>query len=344
MRSKGTKTSKGYWRIRVSVTDEFGRKKQKGFERKTLAAADNAAKVWEAAHGRFIPSTPQTGTLSDLFDYVEIAVWARTGERNLISMKSNAEKWKSAIGDVPVENLTAPVLTRVLDAMNLKSKSAIDKAVRAIRQAMDYAVSDLGWIAKNVADDLRKPKHEPEPKFIYEPITLAEYNRMVGLAGPRVQLLLRLTGECGLRPIDAMRARPEHLFTVRDRWMLNVPKSKTEAGKRNVPISDSLTKLLQSRTDTDWSGIKDPNEHIRKWWRENSKTRLYDLRGWCIDNWRRIGIPEQMRTYLAGHTNPKFTQTVYETLESPEILDAFFPSDTVVGQIVGKNLAEGENE
>ena len=49
---------------------------------------------------------------------------------------------------------------------------------------------------------------------------------------------------------------------------------------------------------------------------------MYDLRGWRSDEWRRAGIPDQVRTYLLGHVKPDFTQKVYETITTEDILNA----------------------
>jgi len=52
---------------------------------------------------------------------------------------------------------------------------------------------------------------------------------------------------------------------------------------------------------------------------------MYDLRGWCSDEWRRAGVPDQVRSSLLGHVSVKFTARVYETITAPDTL-AYFPA------------------
>lgn len=323
MRESGTKLKNGYWRVRITVKDEFGRPKQKGFERKTLLEAQRAAMIYEQEHGRIVETVPRVGTMADLFRETDECVWKTSGPQHRRSMNLYRTKWEGVIGETPVDEITAPILTRAMKSIVMgQSKSAIDKCALSVKQALAYAVSDLGWITSNPANDIRKPK-PTECKIVYAPPTREEYERMLELAEPRHELLIRLIGGYGMRPIEAGRVRRWHLFSVQDHWLVRIPKSKTDAGVRAIPISDEVMRMIEARTDADWAGIKDPINNLEKWWRENSNTRLYDFRGWRADEWRRAGINPQIRTHLLGHTEEKFTQEVYETITAPDVLAAF---------------------
>lgn len=317
-----TKNGKKYWRVKVVLRDELNRRVEKVFERKSLADAKTAATIHLAKYGR-VYEAPKGGTLAELFEIVDTAVWSQTGSKNRVDMNTYRKYWVAHLGDVNIGDIDAPALTRVIHSISAgKSKSMIDKAHRCIRQAFAYAVSDLGWLTSSPADAIRSPK-PTDTSIDYAPMTREEFDRMTALADRRSRLIIRLVGECGMRPIEAVRVRSEHLFTVLDRWLVRIPKSKTAAGVRSVPISDDLVKEIQARHDDDWEGISDPNDHIRQWWRDNSKTRLYDLRGWRSDEWRRMGVPDQLRSFLMGHTKPQTTQTLYETLTSEDTLSMF---------------------
>jgi integrase len=320
--SKITKGGKTYYRVRVQIRDEYGRKKIKGFERKTLIDAQNAAARFLAKNGRTFKSEP-CGTMQDLFQRVELAVWSDTSDKNLADCKMYRKLWESHIGELPVDGIETPMLTKILGLMcQKKSKSFIDKAVRTITQAFAYAKSDLGWIESNPGEGIRKPKAAGK-QITYQDVTREEYNKMLGLADDKCRLLIRLIGECGMRPSEAERVRPEHLFSAHDYWMVTIPKSKTTAGIRSVPVPDTLAREIEAHAGKGWEGITDPKDHLRHWWRANSKTRLYDLRGWCADEWRRKGVNDQVRSYLLGHTNPQFTQRVYEDLTAKDTLEMF---------------------
>lgn len=321
----GCKIERGgrtYYRVTVTLTDEFGRKKLKGFERRTLVEAQNAARTFLGQHGRTFMSEP-VGTLADLFEHVDHALWSQTGESHRRSMNLFRKKWIEFIGHVALDDIDPPLLTRSLQAMTAgKSRSVITKAANCIRQALAYAVSDLGWLERNPGEFIRLPKSTARLKS-YPPMTRDEYRRMLGLADDKCRLLLRLIGECGMRPSEAARVRPNDLMTANDRWLVRIPKSKTAAGVRVVPVSDQLAREIEELAGKGWEGIADPTDHLRRWWRANSATRLYDLRGWCADEWRRQGVPDQIRSWLLGHTNPRFTQTVYETLTAEDTLKLF---------------------
>lgn len=331
MRAKGggTRLADGRWRVRVSLTDEYGRKVTKEFVRATLVAAQRARDKYLAEHGREIEADAEPRTLKDLFEIVEEAIWARAGESHCKNMARYAEQWTSALGKVDVGSLTAPILTRVHVAQcEGKSRSYIGKHRLAIRQALQYAVSDLGWIQSNPAENIRLIRSEAKAKE-YPPMTRAEYERMrqlaFDIAGPNVRLIIALMGELGLRTCEAVRVRPTDLESNADIWWVVVRHSKTQAGLRRVPCPDWLAREIQD-ADYEWwerSGIGDPGNHVRVWWRKHSKTRMYDLRGWRSDEWRRMGISDQVRTALLGHTKTSFTQAVYESIEASDVAKAF---------------------
>lgn len=318
----GTKTQRGYWRVTLQVTDELGRKQTKYFERKTLIEAQRARLEWLTKNGRTI-TLPETGTLSELIDAVDGHLWKTMTSGLRRNMMIYAELWKKALGDQIVSELTAPILTRTHIAQCTgKSRSYITKHRDVIRRTLAYAVSDLGWITSNPAENIRSPRATDTSKG-YEPMTRKEFEKMIALAPSDTRIVIRLCGECGMRPSEAIRVRPEHLVSVSDRWLVQILKSKTAAGIRHVPVSDELAREIERINPDAWNGISDPLDNIRKWWRKNSDTRLYDLRGWCADEWRRRGIPDQVRSWLLGHTEVKFTQTVYETLTSEDTLKLF---------------------
>jgi integrase len=320
--TKIIKNGRTYWRVRILLTDEYGRKTVKSFERASLIDAQNAARLYEARYGRVFESEPP-GTVAQLFERVDLAVWSAAGEKHRVNANIYRRKWESLIGELPVTSLETPHLTRTLHLIcRGKSRSYIVKAARALRQALAYAVSDLGWLEHNPADGMRVPKAANKART-YPPMSAEEYARVLALADDKCALLIRLIGECGMRPIEAERVRPEHLFTAHDRWLVRIPKSKTEAGIRCVPVPDDLARRIEAEGGKGWDGISDPCEHLRKWWRTVSETRLYDLRGWRSDEWRRMGVPDQVRTWLMGHTSPRFTQTAYETITSSDVLAMF---------------------
>lgn len=325
-RGAGGKTAKGYWRVSIVIYDEFGRKRNKGFEAKTLTEAKHKALLYQAKHGRTVASKSKVGTIKELFDLVVEVVWSKSGDRDRRDMLAYSEKWTKAIGDVQVDTVTSPMLTQVAAelAPAPRSLSYVSKLLRAIRTAMAYAVSDLGWIETNPALSMRAPSHEDTSRE-YAPVNLAEYQRMLELAAaenPRMVLLTRLIGECGMRPIEAVKVRATDLQTVLDEWVIVVAKGKTKSARRVIPVTDDIVRLIHDRKDSEWDGISDPCDTWRKWWRANSKTRLYDMRGWFSDNLRQRGVDDQIRARIMGHANPKITKEVYETVGAQEVVAA----------------------
>lgn len=320
---QGTKTKRGYWRVRVAYKDEFGRNKVKTFERKSLIDAQTEGRMFLALHGRQAKPAPIIGTVSEILDLVDRKIWAKSTPAHRLNRNVYRKKWEKLFGDCPVDQLTTPMVTAgMLELCEGKSSSTIAKTRAALNEAFAYAISDLGWVERNPVPGARAPKATRSTRQ-YAPMTQEEYERMRDLAEPRIKIIIVLCGECGLREIEALRARPEDLFTLHDQWLLSIPKSKTRAGVRSVPIPDFAAKMLDQRPDNEWEHNTTPLDHIQKWWRKHSKTRMYDLRGWRSDEWRRMGINDQLRTYLLGHTKPSFTQSVYETLTDADVLKSF---------------------
>lgn len=319
---QGTQLKDGRWRIALALRGEHGQKIVKYFEAPTLAEAKRKRETWLAQNGRLhLPSL--SGTLSELFEIVRSRIWADSGADHRAAMDLYAKQWEQYAGRSNVADLTAPTLTRIHVAQCIgKSSSTISKHRLCIKQALAFAVSDLGWITTNPAEDIRSPKPTPT-KLTYPPMTREEYERMLSLAAPHLVVFFRLMGECGMRPIEASRVKPSDLHVVSDRWLVRIPKSKTAAGIRSVPVTDELARLIEMIPDDPWPGIADPVDHMSKWWRQHSETRMYDLRGWRADEWRRAGIPDQLRTYLLGHTKTSFTQRVYEELSGADVLKMF---------------------
>lgn len=317
---QGTPTTKGYWRVVGTAKDLLGRPIRKAFERKTLLAAQRARDAWLAQQGNL----KETGTFGELAEIVEAYIWKSVGEAHRRNMLFHSRHWRKYLEEIEVHTITAPILTRIHnDLTKGKSGSFINANRTCIRTILGYAVSDLGWIENNPAENIRSPK-PTKSKLTYPPMTGEEYQRMLSIAPPHIRPIIQILGDCGMRPKEAVAVRKEHLFTANDRWLVRIPKSKTDAGVRVVPISDQLMREIEQIDERYWKrhGIKDPADHVRKWWRENSKTRMYDLRGWRSDEWRRAGIPDQVRTYLLGHVKPDFTQKVYETITTEDVLNS----------------------
>lgn len=319
------------WRVRVDVTTDTGKKKTKGFDRKTLKLAQDAAIEFLAKNGRVIEETP-VGTVSQAIDSVAADLWSQLeGGNTKRDYLRCAESLRKEFGDRPVSTVTAPQLTQYFKRYSSGSKRMMNEHWKVARAVFGYACSDLGWIDASPMASARKPK---ATKIMREwpPLTREQFDKVLPHLSPEHHLFFRLLAETGARPSEAWKLDTnDRLEFMRDVWWFVVKRGKTEAATRRVPIPDSLARDLQSKGPKPFPyivGMKHLGSHMRAVWKKAMKeagipyTRPYEVRAMRINEWRRMAIPGIVRRTMVGHTSEKTTNDWYDHVDAAEVLKA----------------------
>lgn len=317
------------WRVRVEVTTETGAKKPKGFERKTLKAAQDAAIAFLAKNGRVIESAPE-GTVSQAIDSVAADLWEQF--EGAITKKNYlrcAEGLRKEFGDRPISSVTAPQLTQYFKRFSSGSQRMMNEHWKVARAVFKYAASDLGWIETNPMDVARKPKATGKGRE-WPILTREQFDTILPHLKEPYRLFFRLLAETGARPSEARTLHTEdRLEFMRDVWWFVVRKGKTPAATRRVPIPDALARDLQGagpRPFAQIADMKDPVGHIVTVWGNAmegagiSYTRPYEVRAMRINEWRRMAVPGIIRRSMVGHTSEKTTNDWYDHVDAAEVL------------------------
>jgi integrase len=304
----------GRWKIVLTLTDAEGKKHQKSISRKTQLAVQQAAKAYLAKQGRK-PSDPHT--FSELVGVCKKERWKGLDEDTVIQYDYALERAAAYFEKVKdIRHIDTPMVARYVRALGDEKIGGrtIQIHRNVLRIALKYA-EELGWIERNpVTDAIRLPKSaKPAEK---RRLTLTEARAAIGSeADPEKALFWWLLCESAMRPVEASTFHKGRIVYSQDSWWVRVQESKTEAGEdRMVLISDELGKALY-----DWG--MDPlfpniwfqtSTHRRttlRWWHAACdrggfpRTDLYALRKLRITLWRAAGVPDDVVTKMAGHTD-----------------------------------------
>ncbi len=334
------------WRVRVDVTTDTGAKQTKGFDRKTLKGAQDAAIEFLAKNGRVIQKA-EGGTVSEAIDAVSADLWSqlrgiRTKQNYLIC----AERLRGEFGTRSIADVTAPQLTQYFKRFASGSPRMMTEHWKVARAVFGYAASDLGWIDANPMDVARKPKATKQGKE-WPVLVREQFDAILPNLDDEHRLFYRLLAETGARPSEAWGLDVnDRLEFLQDVWWFVVKRGKTEASTRRVPIPDSLARDLRKVGPKPFpaiQGMADPVSHLRYVWTAAMKsakipyTRPYEVRAMRINEWRRMAVPGLIRKSMVGHTSEKTTNDWYDHVDAAEVLKALG-----VGSGVGEDDADAE--
>lgn len=318
------------WRVRVTVTTATGGKTTKGFDRKTLAAAQDAAVKYLGKHGRFEPDAAP-GTVKQVVALIVADLWSQLAEHTKENYLICAKKLADEFGNRPINTVSTPQITNYLKRYSDGSKRMMNEHFKVAKAVFGYAASDLGWIDRNPVLEARKPKATGDGKE-WPVLVREEFDRILPHMDAEHRLFYRLVGETGARPSEAWGLDTnDRLEFLRDVWWLVVRRGKTEAATRRVPIPDSLARDLQAAGPKPFATIasmKDPNRHLRNHWADAMNaakipfTRPYEVRAMRINEWRRMAVPGLIRKSMVGHTSERTTNEWYDHVDAAEVLKA----------------------
>ena len=297
-KKKKAKSGEGSFRLkpsglieyRFSYKDEFGQSARKSFACKTREECLAKAEEFLTGQAKLAQGLDINATIVDIlkrkyeYDYKKNYLSEAGYGRNLDSLKILE---KSPLGNVPIRTIER----RHIDAYSTKithyANSTIEKIYLMLRVAFDIAM-DEGIITNNIMQSttMRRPKSKkadkkvraltPEEQKLFED-ALANRNPPMGRNDYRLQLFIALYSGMRMGEINALRLdsidfenNVVHVNATVSRgvganWFIK-DGTKTEAGVRDVPISDKLKPYLE--------------EALKKYKKNKQKLLFYD----CVSN------------------------------------------------------------
>ena len=308
-KKKKAKSGEGSFRLkpsglieyRFSYKDEFGQSARKSFACKTREECLAKAEEFLTGQAKIAQGLDINATIVDIlkrkyeYDYKKNYLSEAGYGRNLDSLKILE---KSPLGNVPIRTIER----RHIDAYSTKithyANSTIEKIYLMLRVAFDIAM-DEGIITNNIMQSttMRRPKSKkadkkvraltPEEQKMFED-ALANKNPPMGRNDYRLQLFIALYSGMRMGEINALRLdsidfenNVVHVNATVSRgvganWFIK-DGTKTEAGVRDVPISDKLKPYLE--------------EALKKYKKNKQKLLFYD----CVS--KRVITTTQVNSY-----------------------------------------------
>lgn len=346
----GTKRSDGRWQIVVTQTTVEGNKVRKTLYGATQREVQTKAREFLHGTGR---TAHEAHDVSDLIGQYKLDRWPHL-EKGTIRQHSPAYKWiEKGFGKTELRKIDPPSISRWMKGLS-QQPTISGRTVQAYRNVLStlfaYAV-EIGWRNDNPAKGLALPagvsaKPKPRPR-----LTPAGYRTLLEKEQDAVlRDLWEFLGETGMRPSEALRLTKADLFYSMDLYWAR-GGMKTEAGKgREVPIPDKLAHRLLEREKWLFPSPKGERplnyRHVLDLWNERAKdagledgTNPYQLRKLAISRWFANGLPDDVITALAGHTDIQMARSVYNRVGRERLMESAFSA-----QYVGGMSSEGKGD
>lgn len=325
----GTKLADGRWRIVLVLTAADGTKTRRSISRKTQREAQQAARDYLAKHGR---KATDPHTFEELLEECKASRWGSLATNTKIQYdrfgQRAADHFKSL---KDIREITTPMVAAYIRGLGTSELSG--RSVQIARNVLGIMLkhaAELGWRTSEEVWDVRLPrsaKPAERRRLSYsEAKAVIEAEKI-----PERALFWWLLMESGIRPIEASTLTKTQLLYSQDSWWVATIESKTEAGeKRWVMISDALAKALY-----EWP--HDPlfptlpfetatqRRTMQKKWALAMRNagvaycNLYQLRKLRITLWKAAGVPDEVVTKMAGHTNIAVANERYDDVTRDRI-------------------------
>jgi integrase len=328
----GTKRPDGRWQIILTLTKGDGTKQRKTLTAKTQREVQAKAREFLSKYGR---KATDPHKMEALLEACNRDRWAGLDADTITQYNWAAKRIITFFGSLAdVREIDPPMVARWLQVVKGQvSGRGVQIHRRVLSLMCGYAV-ETGWMDRNPVPDVRLPvsaKPTERRRLTYneaKAIIEAEEN-------PERRLYWWLLMETALRPQEAALLTKASVLYSQDQWWV-IGGMKTAAGKdRWVMISDALGKALY---DLPTEGVLFPvmtfttpgqRRNASRRWENACKnggvpyTNLYQLRKLRIALWKAAGVPDEVVTKMAGHTNIALTNAVYDDVTRERIRDAF---------------------
>jgi integrase len=226
--------------------------------RELVAIQADPEKALEARKPKVLPTAPiRFRALVDRF----VAEYRSRGETEYY--RHVAKSWREFFGNADVTTITRPRVEQYRDHLSDsgKSDSTTRKYVGALGTMFRWAMysCDPPLVTVNPAVGVKRPS---EPDHEVTVLSVDQEADLIATCGPELLPLVQLCISSGLRRGEALTLRWSQIDTVSDSILIH--KSKT--GKaRSIPLTPTLTAILDRATKRDDSPLVFHNEDGRPW-------------------------------------------------------------------------------
>lgn len=312
----------GRYRAVAQLKDEAGRPlKPKQLERQTESEVRAEMKKWLSARTRLVPSVKMT--VEALCDaYIARCVQKGRAEGTVEDYRSLQRNYiTGTIGHIQVSTLMPAHVEMMMDSA--PAKSAIN-ARAFLRAAINKVARKADPNLPNVASLAEPPSYHPGQDVQLTPENFAKV--LQAEKDPMRKAMWLLLSDTGLRPHDeAGRLTWFEIHKKEDGWWIQMDKSKTQEGKKPVPISETTKAALDGLPRKSAyifpssRGKKDKpfgETAWRDWWAAVQETagvpvtNIYQLRHF-FGTVQARSVKKHVLARLMRHTDPRTTEKYY---------------------------------
>jgi integrase len=210
--------------------------------------------------------------------------------------------------------------------------ATINRDVSVLRHLLYWAV-DEGVLTANPLARVRLVRERPAPRPV---VRIDEERRLLEAAPPHLRELTILGLDTGMRRGELLHQRWEHVDFSRD--LLAVTQSKTSGGEgREIPFTSRVRDLLRRRA-ADRGALFEYRDHpigtIKTAWKATRRRagirhiRFHDLRHTFNTRLVDLGVLQEVRKALMGHSSGSNVHARYTHIELPLKRDAIQRLDT----------------
>ena len=247
-------------------------------------------------------------TLQQMYDGFIEGYSASHSEKTVYNFNS-AWKHVEPLYDVPVADITRKQLQLFFDSLDV-TQQVKEKIKVNIRMVFDYSIRYDVIQPERIAifDYIDLSSHIPERKVTRKVITSEEIDRMWKMNDDVSRMILFMI-YTGLRAGEYCEIAEKGI----DSDIIHISHAKTEAGIRDIPLSDNAQKL----TDLPYFGDYDHMKYYFTEWRKKNEFdhTLHDTRHTCVSLLANAGVDKRIIQAIVGHKGKDVTDGVYTHID-----------------------------
>ena len=199
------------------------------------------------------------------------------------------------------------------------SDTTINRDLEALRHILFWAV-DEGILLANPLSRVLMVRERRKPRVM---LTVTEEDQLLAAAAPHLRSIIIAALDSGMRRGEILSEGWEHVdFTRR---ILYVTKSKTAGGEgREIPLTERFLADLEARRKPEgviFTFDKQPITRIKTAWKGALRraglrhVRFHDLRHAFNTRLLEVGVQQEVRKALMGHSSGEEVNSIYTHVE-----------------------------